>query len=132
MGRQSSTTKSRRRPADLLETVPVRNESTRTEQRDGGEVVVFVPTRRRWFTGPPFTWVFPLRDERGFHLDRLGTEVWQAIDGRRTLEQIIERFASRHRLSFHEARLSVETFLRDLTGRGIVVMVGRSKSGAGR
>jgi hypothetical protein len=43
------------------------------------------------------------------------------------VEEIVEAFAARHRLTFHEARLSVTAFLRQLTWRGLVVIAGRPK-----
>jgi len=56
-------------------------------------------------------------------LDALGRQVFVACDGSRTTEQIVEEFAERHRLRFHEARLSVLTFLRSLVERNLVALV---------
>jgi hypothetical protein len=76
---------------------------------------------------PPLTWLLPLSRERVVALDAVGREVWQACDGQRTVEEIVEEFAARHRLSFHAARLSVLQFLQQLTRRGIVVMAGGAR-----
>jgi hypothetical protein len=52
-------------------------------------------------------------------------------DGRRTVEAIIEEFAADHKLSFREAQLSVTQFLRQLTQRGLIAVVGESKDDRG-
>jgi hypothetical protein len=74
----------------------------------------------------------PISHERAISLDRLGSEVWQACDGRRTVEEIVDLFAAAHDLTFHEARLSVTEFLRLLVLRGLVVVAGPPKTGAAR
>jgi hypothetical protein len=106
----------------LLDAVPTANSAVRVE-RHGESVVLFVPIRKRFWMGPPFSWVLPYRKEKGFALDALGAEVFSACDGERTLEQIIEGFADRHRLRFHEARLAVTQFLRTLSERNLVALV---------
>jgi hypothetical protein len=109
-------------PERILDAVPTPNSAVRLERR-GESVVLFVPLRPRFWTGPPFSWLLPFRKERGYALDALGQEVFTACDGERTLEQIIEAFASRHRIRFHEARLAVTQFLRSLSERNLVALV---------
>jgi len=55
-------------------------------------------------------------------LDQLGTEVWDCIDGKQTVRQIVSLFADRHRLPHKEAEVAVTQFLRDLGRRGIIGM----------
>jgi len=108
----------------ILHAVLVRNEALRIETPGERNLLVYVPLRQRWFMRPPFSWLLRFSKERAVALDALGREVWEACDGKMTTERIIERFAARHRLSFHEARLSVMEFLRQLTRRGMIVVVG--------
>jgi hypothetical protein len=110
-------------PAALLDLVPVKNGAIRQEER-GTRLVLWVPLRRRWWMGPPIAWILPFRSEKGVELDAIGQQVFGACDGTRTTEQIIEEFAARHRLRFHEARLSVLSFLRSLAERKLVALVG--------
>jgi hypothetical protein len=112
-------------PGELLDAVPVRNSEAVSEREEDGETVVAVPLRRRWYMRPPLSWVMPFSSHRRVQLDRFGTEVWRGCDGRNTTETIVERFATTHHLSFHEARLSVMQFLRELVRRGLVVMAGQ-------
>lgn len=118
----STTTVDSIEPARLLEMVPVSNRAVRTE-RQGRALVIYVPLRRRWWMRRPFRWVFPYRQERGYALDQLGQEVWRACNGRRNIERIVERFAKRHGVGFHEARAMVLQFLQTLLQRNLVVLV---------
>jgi hypothetical protein len=115
-------------PALLLLTVPAANGAVRAEPSGDG-LLLWVPVRRRWWMGPPLGWLLPFRAERGIALDAIGREVWGACDGQRTTEQIIEAFAARHRLRFHEARLSVLTFLKSLVERNLIVLVATEEGG---
>ena len=105
----------------LLDSVPVANEAARVEKHGEG-LVVYLPIRPRWWMSPPMSWVLPYRTERGVALDPLGSEVYRAVDGRQTIEQIVVAFAESHRLRFHEARLAVMQFLKMLAQRNIIVL----------
>ncbi len=113
----------------LLDAVPTPNAAVRAERR-GAAIVLWVPLQRRWWNRGVFRWLWPLREEKGYALDRLGQEVWEACDGARPLERIVEDFARRHRLRFHEARVAVLTFLRTLVERRLVALVGPAAAGA--
>lgn len=106
----------------LLDAVAVKNEAVREADRDG-MLVLHVPIRKTWYNVPPFSWVMPYRPERGFAMDQLGAWVWQHCDGEQTIEHMIEAFAAKHKLRFHEARLAITSFLQSMVERGIVVLV---------
>lgn len=106
----------------LLDAVAYANEAVREERRQG-HLVLHVPIRKTWFNRPPISWILSYREERGFAVDQLGQFVWEACDGKQTVEQIIENFANLHQLRFHEARLAVTRFLQTLVERGLVVIV---------
>jgi hypothetical protein len=116
--------------AELLDAVPQPNRAVQSEGERGGELVLSVPLRQRWYMRRPLSLVFPFSTQRRVALDGLGIEVWRGCDGRRTAEQIVEQFARDHGLTFHESRLSVMQFLRELTRRGLIVMVGKSQEQA--
>ncbi|MDX2054547.1 MAG: PqqD family protein [Polyangiaceae bacterium] len=109
-------------PSQMLDLVPAANRAVRAEER-GQTLILYVPIQRRWWMRGPFGWLLPFRKEKGIALDSLGREVWEACDGTRTIEDIAEGFAARHRVRFHEAKLSVTTFLRSLVERRVVVLV---------
>ncbi|MCC7147092.1 MAG: PqqD family protein [Phycisphaeraceae bacterium] len=112
--------------AQLLQATPTPNRAVRRERRQK-DLVVYLPLRRRWFNAPPFSWLLPFRTEKAVGLDHLGTEVYEACDGRTAVQAIIEDFALRHKLTFHEARVSVCAFLQQLTSRRLIVMVGPNR-----
>ncbi|HEV8244344.1 MAG TPA: PqqD family protein [Polyangiaceae bacterium] len=105
----------------ILAAIPTANRAVRVEQRAHG-AVLFVPLRQRAWTKLARL-ILPLRPERGYALDRLGEEVWSACDGKRTLEAVVDEFARRHELSFHEARLCVMQFVRMLSERNLLALV---------
>jgi hypothetical protein len=107
--------------AELLALVPGRNLAIRVESLDEG-LIVWVKLQKHWWMGPPLGWFLPFRSEKGFALDVLGRQVFEACDGQHSLESIIEEFARRHRLRFHEAKHSVVTFTRWLMERRIIYL----------
>lgn len=91
----------------------------RTEERpDGGAnvtVLIRRPVWQRWIGGSHVA-------ERTFGLDAYGREVFEACDGKRSVQAIVRRFARQHKLSRAEAEMSVTTFVRTLLGRGLLVI----------
>ncbi|HTA93916.1 MAG TPA: PqqD family protein [Polyangiaceae bacterium] len=108
-------------PMRVLNTTPAQNGAVRVEQTGTG-VVLFVPVARpAWLRA--LSLALPLRREKGFALDRLGQEVWLACDGSRSFGTIVDDFAQRHQLRFHEARAMVAQFLRTLAERNLVALL---------
>ena len=109
---------------EILDSTPVPNTRVRQSGQSDIDTVLSVPLKKRWYMKRLFSWFMPFGTDRRVGLDRFGKEVWLLCDGTTRTEQIVEEFARRHRLTFHESRLSVMQFLRDLTRRGMIVMVG--------
>lgn len=61
---------------------------------------------------------------RTVELDRLGSAVWRAIDGRRPVAAIAADLAAAYRLDPREAELAVAQFLRLLGRRGAIAVAG--------
>ena len=57
---------------------------------------------------------------RKLELDAMGMAVWEMVDARRTVAEIIRRFAERYQVLEREAELSVTQFLRALGRRGLI------------
>ena len=107
----------------MLDARMVRNTSAKLDREENGNVVVKVANvRPRWMV-PPLRWMVPFRPERTIHLDTLGTRVWELCDGKRTVEEVVDMFAKRHALTFHEARVSVASYMKELISRGALVVV---------
>jgi len=114
----------RQRAEKLLGARVYRNESMEVHRLADGALRASIPLQRpRWLV-PPLSWILPFSREREVQLDALGAGVLEMCDGRRTVESMIEKFAADHTLSFREAQVSVVQFLRQLTARGLVAIVG--------
>ena len=113
---------------DLLDAVPIRNRAVGI-RRSGDRVTLSMPLQQRWYMKPPFNWVLPFRGRRRIELDILGNEIWEACDGDRSCEQIIDGFAEAHHLTFQEARAAVVRFIQSLVQRRLIVLaVGRNST----
>jgi hypothetical protein len=107
--------------AGMLQSKPLRNRAAHTEFR-GSNLVVSVPRDPGKSLKAPLSWIVPVSKVRSAMLDDLGREVWEQCNGGSSVEQIIERFARRHTLTFHEARVSVTGYLKGLVQRGILAL----------
>jgi hypothetical protein len=98
---------------------PAKAPVVRRKDLQGGRVEVTVRLRR-----PTWLRMLGSSDEfdRTYGLDELGLEVYDTCDGRTTVQQMVQRFASAHRVSVPEAELSVTTFLKTLLVKGLVVI----------
>jgi hypothetical protein len=100
------------------------------DEAEDGALTIELPLRQRWFMQPPFSWVFPFRKTRRLHLDPLGAQVFRACSGEDTVESIIDWFAEREKLSFHESRITIQHYLRLLIGEGLVAIEAAQPAGA--
>jgi hypothetical protein len=123
MTRKRTTKRPQVPVAQLLSAVPQRNRAATFERRRSG-LLVSVPLDRPGWLVPPISWVIPWSPLRKVQLDEIGTEVLDLCDGRRSVEEVIEKFAKDHKLSFREGQVAVTSFLRGLMKRGIVAIVG--------
>lgn len=107
----------------LLRSVVLQNQAARrVEQGADGSVTLAVPTRSKGFLFPPFSWLIRPPKERVTVLDPLGASIWRDCDGRHTVEEIIEKFAIVHQLSFHESRVSVTNYIKSLIQSGVLAV----------
>jgi len=88
---------------------------------------VTVPIRRPKYLVPPISWLLPFSKYRRVELEAAGAEIFRLCDGKRRVEDVIEKFAIDHKLSFREAQLPVGKFLTQLTERGLLAIVGLQK-----
>ncbi|MCY2930547.1 MAG: PqqD family protein [Planctomycetota bacterium] len=108
----------------FLAALPMVNQAARQTPAPAGGTLVEVPIPRPRYLVPPISWILPFSGYRRIELDKLGTAVLQLCDGRRSVEKVIEKFAADHKLTFRESQLSVTQFLRMLTERGVIAVVG--------
>lgn len=110
---------------EALALVPVKNRQVTEQRHHPQQVVLHYPvTVKPWVAG--LLRRFGGRAEavrtRKVQLDELGTAVWDMVDGRRTVRDIVAAFAAAYRLVPREAEVSVTQFLRMLGQRGLIGM----------
>jgi len=106
----------------MLSARPIHNAAARVAEEDDGAVAVYVKTVQPWYMIPPLSWIVPHRPERKMALDNLGSQVWRWCDGDRTVEGIIDAFAEKYALTFHEARVAVTGYVKSLVKRGVLAV----------
>ena len=67
-----------------------------------------------------------------YRLDRLGTRVYNMIDGRKTYGELVDEFAAAEKLTFFESRALLGQFLQHLSRRGLVVAAVRRPAASER
>jgi hypothetical protein len=110
---------------DALCCIPIRNPMVVESRMDSGEMLLsYTETLKPWFAGilKRMKKTSEIRRTRKLQLDILGTGVWDLVDGKSTVMEIIDSFAGIHQLYHKEAEVSVIQFLRELGRRGIVGM----------
>lgn len=108
-----------------LSCIPIRNPEIREQKNEEGELCLTYQVRiRPWFQGIVQKITGKSDDiiERKLQLDELGSAVWQAIDGKRSVRVITADFQFTHRLNQREAEISVTSFLKELGKRGLIVL----------
>jgi len=112
----------------FLQSVPYTNEEMELTRNPDNTATAAIPLTRPRYLVPPISWILPFGPYRRVELDSVGLSVLRLCDGRNNVEKIIEIFATDNKLTFREAQLPVTQFLRQLTQRGVIAIVGRDKN----
>lgn len=110
---------------EALRHVPVKNPAVCETRLDSGEVQLTYPQQLR-----PFMAALSRRIgggqtrpmERKLQLDALGTQVWDLVNGQRSVKSLIHSFAEAHQIHAREAEVAVTQFLRQLGRRGLIAL----------
>ena len=104
-----------------LSAVPVRNALARPSQQQttGAGIAVVVPIKYPQILRKLGAFL-PLSGQRTFLVEGRGREIYELIDGTRSVETIIDRFRAPHALTFFEGRALVLAYLATLTKNGLV------------
>jgi hypothetical protein len=113
--------------AAALACAPVINAEVAVEQLESGDLLLTYPVVLRPWLERLFRRLGRGQRQhqllrRKVQLDALGTQVWELIDGRRSVGEIVTAFGEAHKLPHREAELSVTTCLRMLGKRGLVAV----------
>ena len=111
--------------AEALNRIPIKNRQVSEDRMETGEVVLNYPvTMRPLFAGLIKRFGGPevQTQTKKLQLDQLGTSVWDLVDGKRNVRQLVKAFAGTHQLEPREAEVSVTQFMRELGRRGLIAM----------
>jgi hypothetical protein len=99
---------------------PLRIVEPQATPRDDGGVNLKVPLKK----SAVVRWLLKAADgaTKTFELDEIGFFVWQAIDGKSSVQQVIRKLSKRYGVSLREAEVSTLAFLNMLTRKGLIAM----------
>jgi hypothetical protein len=106
-----------------LKSIPVKNNQISEESSESGEVIIhYLTIMRPWISNVArrFGGAEAQPQTKKLQLDQLGTEVWNLIDGNRSVRMIIRSFAESNQLQVREAEVAVTQFIRQLGKRGLI------------
>ncbi|MEM1509416.1 MAG: PqqD family protein [Thermofilaceae archaeon] len=113
----------------LLKCKPIRNPSVSWEKKDEDEVVVKVklpeskPGLLSGFVKDP--------TEKKYALDKVGSYVWEQLDGEKTVEEVVELLTQRFKFHRREAQTSLLAYLQILAQRGLIMLIPPSQQVGG-
>ena len=108
---------------EALKSIPVKNMDVAEIRLESGDVLLNYPVGIRPWMAKIISHLGGNPDKKQIkklQLDMLGTSVWDQLDGKRSVRQVIQQFTHNHQMHPKEAEISVTQFLRDLGKRGII------------
>ena len=120
------SSKSRQMTRDeSLACVPVKNNLVKESCPEPGALLLSYPVAYKSFFKKIRGLIRKNPDQtftRKIQLDRLGMDVWQLLDGEKTVRAIIKEFADLHQLHPKEAEASVTLFMKSLGEKGLILI----------
>lgn len=102
---------------------PVKSREVLEEKLESGEVLLTYPlSLRPWFVS--LTRRLGMRSKesltRRLQLDEMGSLTWTLLDGKRTVQDLVDFVCHRYKLNRRETEVAMTGFLRELGKRGLV------------
>ena len=111
---------------EALHCIPQKAEAAIWRMTDDGDILIEYPLDIRPFFLQLASRFYPKErmpePTRKLQLDRLGSMVWQMVDGEKNVGTIVTEFSTASGLTLQEAELSVTAFFRQLGRRGLIFM----------
>jgi len=116
---------------EFLAIRPVRNPMLKWEKDDEGKIKITVPLvepkkekkekkKKRKLQRSIFSKLTSTPKEKRIQLDVIGSIVWELCDGEKTVEEIIEYLHNKYKILPNEAEISLNTYFKQLSKRGLV------------
>ena len=112
---------------DIMNSIPLKNESLEYEKNEQGETVVIMKRKFTWWL-KILSKLFYLSDRKIVTLDELGTEVLNMCDERISFRNMVDRFSRNYKLNLKEAETSIMAYLKSLSERRIVALAIKAKN----
>ena len=108
-----------------LACIPVKNPQVTENRFDSGTLRLSYPVRLKpWFSR--LSCVLGQKKDnivtKRLDLDMMGGQVWDMMDGKASVKEIVHRFAKLHQLPPLEAEPAVASFLKQLGKRGLIAI----------
>src|SRR5262245_36963879 len=109
---------------EALAARPVRADASVCRDEAGGAKVKVELKGPRWGG-----WLFKMSAgaTKTYELDELGLFVWDACDGKTSVQQLIRKLAKQYSLNLREAEVATVKFLQMLMTRGLIGMTLKEK-----
>jgi hypothetical protein len=107
----------------MLQVKILKNSAADFKISNDGRIEVSVKKQKPKYFFPPISWIIRPRLKHTMILDNIGVKILEMSDGKQTVENIIDKFSEEYKLSFHEARVSVTEYIKQLVQRGILVIM---------
>lgn len=105
-----------------LATIPIRNERVRSlPGRVPHARTIELDVRHSRVRGV-LARLLKLKTTKKYELAGLSLDLYDSLDGQKSVEDLVDALMARYKLSFFEARALLLQFLRDLMRRGLVVV----------
>lgn len=117
-----STAQQEARFRQSLKVVPVHNAGARViPGTNPDELEVEIQLRYDGVLLKTLHRVLRMHDTKRYVLEGIGKKVYEAVDGRKNFEQLIDEFSRTEKLSFFESRALLGQYFQTLTRRGVIV-----------
>ena len=105
-----------------LGATPTRNAAVRVLGSSGENRLVLAVDLKYAGASRPLARLLKTKKQKQYVLEGLGLELYNRLDGKRTVEHLVDELMAWYKLTFFESRAMVLTYLRTLTDRGLIVM----------
>lgn len=104
---------------EFLRLKPIKNPYLKWNKSETGEVVITLELKKTKRT-KILSKLFPTPKEKKISLDKMGTFVWERLDGKHTVEKIAKELQDEYKMMRQEAEISLTTFLQQLSKRRFI------------
>jgi hypothetical protein len=103
----------------MLKSKPARNDALTWEKNENEEVTITVERRDDW-KAKVLSKIFWIPKSRALMLDQIGAQVWDMCDGKTSVDAMIRKLSTEHKLNLKEAEVSLLTYLKSLGKKNLI------------